>query len=105
MSQYTTLFIAARGTQKENSATKPVVISKVPVTAMFGRVNELHANCLTKYRSSNEIHRIAKRISSREGKSSLSYNQNKQPKLQTWYRWLTGRLETAIHDLHVYIIG
>jgi len=28
MSQYTTLFIAARGTQKENSATKPVVISR-----------------------------------------------------------------------------
>jgi len=28
MSQYTSSFIAARGTQKENSATKPVVISR-----------------------------------------------------------------------------
>jgi len=28
MSQYTTLFVAARGTQKEDSATKPVVISR-----------------------------------------------------------------------------
>jgi len=28
MSQYMTLFVAARGTQKENLATKPVVVSR-----------------------------------------------------------------------------
>jgi len=29
MSQYTSLFVAARGTQKENSATKPVIVSRI----------------------------------------------------------------------------
>jgi len=39
-----TLFLAAWGTQKENSATKPVVISRISVTAVLGGLTEASAS-------------------------------------------------------------
>jgi hypothetical protein len=37
-------------TQQENSCTKHAITNEIPVTAMFGRVNEaLHWNLLTQY--------------------------------------------------------
>ena len=39
-----------RGTQEENSYTKHTVTNRIPVTTVFGRVNETsHWNVLTKY--------------------------------------------------------
>jgi hypothetical protein len=56
--------------------------------------------------SSNVICKTAKLITRRKCKSSVVQNQNKQLKLQTCgFDVLTGRLETAIHDVHVQIIG
>jgi len=105
MSQYMTLFVAARGTQKENSATKPVVISKSSCNSSAWQSE--WGFTLTALQSTvlRAKYMTAKRISRREGKNSVGLNKNKQSKLLKQFRWLTGRLETAIHDLHVYIIG
>ena len=59
----------------------------------------LHADCLTKY------HVGGLNLSLAVNARALSLGIKQTVQVVDVVRCLTGRLETAIHDLHVYVIG
>ena len=77
-----------QGTQQENTYTKHAVTNRLPVTVKLGRVTDLHILLTTCF-----------------VKDFLRRCQMLRTKTNSLGFKITGWLQYAIHDVHIYIIG
>jgi hypothetical protein len=91
-----------RGTQRENSYTKPAITNRIPATATLGIVNEAsRSNDLKSYDQRTTKH--SQMIVQKEMKGEAFVAEHKNKKLR--YRRLQAGYKFGIHDVHTYIIG